>query len=112
MVSSKLENLMPIFTEIIFWLSTHVTTVVSSYGTFCFKLDFIFYFLIKKRFFKNAIDQVHKIILLVSGLLTTGILLVDFGQIKVGGDFGAWDPKETWSLIVLLTYGYSSWLFS
>lgn len=104
MVSSKLENLMPILRDN-FWLSTHVTTVVSSYGAFALSWILSFIFLLKKDFSRQSVNQVHKIIFIGVALLATGILLGGFWADKSWGRFWAWDPKETWSLIVLLTYG-------
>ncbi len=103
MVSHEIHPLVPVLRNN-FWLSTHVTTVVSSYGAFALAWILAHYYLIKKDFSQEAEKNLHFLLFLGSALLSLGIILGAIWADQSWGRFWAWDPKETWSLIVLLFY--------
>ena len=122
MLTSSISPLVPVLRDN-FWLSTHVTTIILSYAALALSwlvANITLIKLIRKKLTKK--DYRHH-----QGLIYTcikvGIILLAAGIILGGvwadyswGRFWGWDPKETWSLIVLLFYmvllhgRYSSWV--
>jgi len=110
MLSPSISPLVPVLRDN-FWLSTHVTSVTGSYGALALSWLLANITLLKKRF--GAMDK--KEFLYRSDLIYTcikvGVVLLSIGIILGGvwadyswGRFWGWDPKETWSLIVLMIY--------
>ncbi len=106
-----------------FWLLTHVLTITISYSAFFLAFilgDFsLFYHLNENKYRK----EISEITTSIYRSLQIGILLLAVGTVLGGvwadyswGRFWGWDPKETWSLIVLLFYmvilhgRYSNWV--
>ena len=94
-----------------FWLSTHVTTVILSYAALALSWILANSLLIKSRFstissedYRYKVDLIYTCIKFGVVLLATGVILGGVWADYSWGRFWGWDPKETWSLIVLLVY--------
>ena len=94
-----------------FWLTIHVLTVTLSYGAFALATA-LGHFLVIGAIRKNApLSNDDPGVMHLYRSLQIGILLLATGVI-LGGDwanyswgrFWDWDPKETWSLVALLSY--------
>lgn len=122
MLDSAISPLVPVLRDN-FWLSTHVTTIILSYAALAlswmvanitlFKMRFRTIDAKEYRFYQDLIYTCIKVgvVLLAAGIILGGVW-ADYSW----GRFWGWDPKETWSLIVLLLYmvlvhgKYSSWI--
>ena len=122
MLSSSISPLVPVLRDN-FWLSTHVTTIILSYAALALSWLAANITLIKLlktnlsgsdyRYYQGLIYTCIKvgIVLLAAGIILGGVW-ADYSW----GRFWGWDPKETWSLIVLLFYTalvhgkYSNWV--
>ncbi len=108
MLSSAIGPLVPVLRDN-FWLSIHVTTIVLSYGALALSWLLANFAIIQKSFIrpidiKYFVNMIHTslkfgTVLLAAGIITGGIW-ADYSW----GRFWGWDPKETWSLIVLCIY--------
>ena len=94
-----------------FWLTTHVLTVTLSYGAFALATA-LAHFLVIGAIRKNTpLSNEDPGVMHLYRSLQIGILLLAVGVILGGvwanyswGRFWDWDPKETWSLVALLSY--------
>lgn len=94
-----------------FWLTVHVLTVTLSYGAFALATA-LGHFLVIAAIRKNrSLPNDDPGVLHLYRSLQIGILLLATGVILGGvwanyswGRFWDWDPKETWSLVALLSY--------
>lgn len=106
-----------------FWLSTHVTTIILSYAALALSWMLANIVLIRRRFFTLSNADYRYYEKLVTLSVQVGVVLLAAGIILGGiwadyswGRFWGWDPKETWSLIVLLFYmammhgKYTKWI--
>ncbi len=122
MLDPAISPLVPVLRDN-FWLSTHVTTVILSYAALALSWVIANIVLIKARFFtiskadyKYQTDLIYTCIKFGVVLLSTGVILGGVWADYSWGRFWGWDPKETWSLIVLLVYmcilhgRYTSWI--
>ncbi len=122
MVSPSISPLVPVLRDN-FWLSTHVTTIIMSYGALALSWILGNTIIIKKRFGKiTHKDEVYYNDVIYTSLkygvtmLATGIILGGVWADYSWGRFWGWDPKETWSLIVLCFYmailhgKYTNWI--
>ncbi|MGB0454381.1 MAG: cytochrome c biogenesis protein [Bacteriovoracaceae bacterium] len=122
MLSPQISPLVPVLRDN-FWLSTHVTTVIISYGAYALSWVLANIVLIKSRFFTISKEEIKHSIELIYSCLKYGSILLAAGLLLGGvwadfswGRFWGWDPKETWSLIVLCLYmailhgRYTSWI--
>ena len=109
MVNADIHPLVPVLRNN-FWLSTHVTCVTISYAAFA--LSWIIANIAIVSYLINGKDDVfpeaarmsyeaNKIGLV---LIVTGVILGGIWADYSWGRFWGWDPKETWSLIVTITY--------
>jgi cytochrome c-type biogenesis protein CcsB len=110
MLSGAIGPLVPVLRDN-FWLSTHVTAVITSYGALALSWILANTILIKSRFKKlNQADYTYYTDLIYSSIkfgvvfLAGGVILGGVWADYSWGRFWGWDPKETWSLIVLLIY--------
>ena len=122
MLTATISPLVPVLRDN-FWLSTHVTTIILSYGALALSWVLANTVLIKKKFGKidqkeeayNA-DIVYTTLKWGTILLAAGIILGGVWADYSWGRFWGWDPKETWSLIVLCLYmailhgRYTTWI--
>lgn len=122
MLSSSISPLVPVLRDN-FWLSTHVTTIILSYAALALTWILANITLLKLRFKKITKKEYRQAEGLIYTCMKVGIVLLAAGIILGGvwadyswGRFWGWDPKETWSLIVLLFYmvimhgKYTSWI--
>ncbi len=122
MLDEGISPLVPVLRDN-FWLSTHVTTVILSYAALALSWLIANSLLIKARFanvssaeYRYGVDLVYTCIKFGVVLLSAGVILGGVWADYSWGRFWGWDPKETWSLIVLLVYmailhgKYTSWI--
>lgn len=122
MLDSSISPLVPVLRDN-FWLSTHVTTIILSYAALALSWMVANITLIRMRFgtlskadYRYYQDLTYTCIKIGIVLLAAGIILGGVWADYSWGRFWGWDPKETWSLIVLLFYmvivhgRYSSWI--
>ena len=122
MLDSGISPLVPVLRDN-FWLSTHVTTIILSYAALALSWLVANITLVKLRFgqlsrgdYRYYQDLTYTCIKIGVVLLAAGIILGGVWADYSWGRFWGWDPKETWSLIVLLFYmiiihgRYSSWI--
>jgi cytochrome c-type biogenesis protein CcsB len=110
MLDEGISPLVPVLRDN-FWLSTHVTTVILSYAALALSWILANSLLIRSRFFTVALNEYRYQVDLIYTCIKFGVVLLAGGVILGGvwadyswGRFWGWDPKETWSLIVLLIY--------
>lgn len=122
MLDSSISPLVPVLRDN-FWLSTHVTTIILSYAALALSWMVANITLVRMRFgtlskadYRYYQDLTYTCIKIGIVLLAAGIILGGVWADYSWGRFWGWDPKETWSLIVLLFYmvivhgRYSSWI--
>lgn len=122
MLSPGISPLVPVLRDN-FWLSTHVTVVIMSYGAYALSWILANTVLFKKRFgtLSNRdelyySDIIYTCIKWGSVLIAAGIILGGVWADYSWGRFWGWDPKETWSLIVFCLYiailhgRYTNWI--
>ena len=122
MLSSSISPLVPVLRDN-FWLSTHVTTIILSYAALALSwmvanitLFKLFRKSLTKKDYRYHQDLIYTCIKVGIILLSAGIILGGVWADYSWGRFWGWDPKETWSLIVLLFYmalvhgKYSTWI--
>lgn len=122
MVSSDINPLVPVLRDN-FWLSTHVTSLILSYGALALSWVLANLILIRSKINPMTLSEVAHYSDLIHTCLKYGTVLLAAGVILGGiwadyswGRFWGWDPKETWSLIVLFIYmailhgKYTSWI--
>ena len=122
MLTATISPLVPVLRDN-FWLSTHVTTIILSYGALALSWVLANTILIKRKFGKMTKKEENQHADIIYTTLKWGTVLLAAGIILGGvwadyswGRFWGWDPKETWSLIVLCLYmailhgRYTSWI--
>lgn len=122
MLTATISPLVPVLRDN-FWLSTHVTTIILSYGALALSWILANTVLLKSKYGKmdkkeekrNA-DIIYTTLKWGTTMLAAGIILGGVWADYSWGRFWGWDPKETWSLIVLCLYTailhgrYTSWI--
>lgn len=112
MLDPSISPLVPVLRDN-FWLSTHVTTITISYAAFALSWGLANYFMLRTFFSRTSSTDTDtaRISDLIYAAIKIGVVLIAVGLILGGiwadyswGRFWGWDPKETWALIVLLTY--------
>ena len=122
MLDEGISPLVPVLRDN-FWLSTHVTTVILSYAALALSWLLANSLLLRSRFstvsseeYRYQVDLIYTCIKYGTIMLAAGVILGGVWADYSWGRFWGWDPKETWSLIVLLVYmailhgKYSSWI--
>lgn len=122
MLDEGISPLVPVLRDN-FWLSTHVTTIILSYAALALSWLLANSLLIRSRFkevssaeYRYQVDLIYTSIKFGVVLLSAGVILGGVWADYSWGRFWGWDPKETWSLIVLLVYmailhgKYTSWI--
>lgn len=123
MLSESISPLVPVLRDN-FWLSTHVTTIILSYGALAMSWVLANTVLIKRRFGggisaedeRYYADLTYTCLKWGTVMLAAGIILGGVWADYSWGRFWGWDPKETWSLIVLCIYmailhgRYTAWI--
>ncbi len=122
MLTATISPLVPVLRDN-FWLSTHVTTIILSYGALALSWILANTVLIKRKMgtmdkkeeVLNA-DIIYTTLKWGTTMLAAGIILGGVWADYSWGRFWGWDPKETWSLIVLCLYTailhgrYTAWI--
>ena len=110
MLDPGISPLVPVLRDN-FWLSTHVTTVILSYAALALSWIISNSLLLRSRFgtvssveYRYQVDLIYTCIKFGVVLLAAGVILGGVWADYSWGRFWGWDPKETWSLIVLLVY--------
>ncbi len=110
MLDEGISPLVPVLRDN-FWLSTHVTTVILSYAALALSWILANSLLLRARFktvtaaeYRYEVDLIYTSIKFGVVLLSAGVILGGVWADYSWGRFWGWDPKETWSLIVLLVY--------
>lgn len=122
MLSESISPLVPVLRDN-FWLSTHVTTIILSYGALALSWILANTVLLKKRFANLSSsdeayysDHIYTTLKWGTIMLGAGIILGGVWADYSWGRFWGWDPKETWSLIAFVIYmailhgRYTSWI--
>ena len=122
MLSASIGPLVPVLRDN-FWLSTHVTSIIASYGALALSWVLANSLLVKNKFtpldekeIKYQADIMYTCLKFGVVLLAAGIILGGVWADYSWGRFWGWDPKETWSLIVLCVYmiilhgRYTNWI--
>ncbi|MFP5385636.1 MAG: cytochrome c biogenesis protein [Bacteriovoracia bacterium] len=122
MLDEGISPLVPVLRDN-FWLSTHVTTIILSYAALALSWLLANSLLIRARIkevssgeYRYQVDLIYTSIKVGVVLLAAGVILGGVWADYSWGRFWGWDPKETWSLIVLLVYmailhgKYTSWI--
>jgi cytochrome c-type biogenesis protein CcsB len=122
MLTATISPLVPVLRDN-FWLSTHVTTIMLSYGALALSWILANTILIKRKLGKLEKGEEKQVSEVIYTTLKWGTTMLGAGIILGGvwadyswGRFWGWDPKETWSLIVLCIYiailhgRYTSWI--
>ena len=122
MLTATISPVVPVLRDN-FWLSTHVTTVILSYGALALSWILANTVLFKRRFRQitkaeelNYSEIIYTTLKWGTTMLAAGIILGGVWADYSWGRFWGWDPKETWSLIVLCVYmailhgRYTSWI--
>ena len=122
MLDEGISPLVPVLRDN-FWLSTHVSTIILSYAALALSWILANMLLIRARFkevssaeYRYQTDLIYTCIKFGVVLLAAGVILGGVWADYSWGRFWGWDPKETWSLIVLLVYmailhgKYTSWI--
>ena len=122
MLDASINPLVPVLRDN-FWLSTHVTTIILSYGALALSWVLANTIVIRKKF--GSLDRrdetyyadiIYTCLKYGTTLLAAGIILGGIWADYSWGRFWGWDPKETWSLIVLCLYTavlhgrYTAWI--
>ena len=110
MLTATISPLVPVLRDN-FWLSTHVTMVILSYGALALSWILSNTVLFKRKWGKISKKEEFNFAEIIYTTLKWGTTMLAGGVILGGvwadyswGRFWGWDPKETWSLIVLMTY--------
>ncbi len=122
MLDPSIQTLVPVLRDN-FWLSTHVTTIILSYAALALSwmlANIVIITELKKRLTQNDrkyyVDLIYTCMKFGVVLLSAGVILGGVWADYSWGRFWGWDPKETWSLIVLLVYmsilhgKYTNWI--
>jgi cytochrome c-type biogenesis protein CcsB len=110
MLSASISPLVPVLRDN-FWLSTHVTLIIMSYGALALSWVLANTVLIKKAITSLSKKDENYYSDLIYTCLKYGTIMLGAGIILGGvwadyswGRFWGWDPKETWSLIAFIIY--------
>ncbi len=122
MLNNSISPLVPVLRDN-FWLSTHVTIIIMSYGALALSWILANTVLIRKRFWHLTSADESYYSSLTYTCLKYGTIMLGAGIILGGvwadyswGRFWGWDPKETWSLIAFCLYiailhgRYTNWI--
>jgi cytochrome c-type biogenesis protein CcsB len=122
MLDGSISPLVPVLRDN-FWLSTHVTCIILSYAALALSWMLANLILFRQTFKTLSNKELNQDIATIYTSVKCGIVLLAAGIILGGvwadyswGRFWGWDPKETWSLIVLLVYiaiahgKYTNWI--
>jgi len=110
----QLTNLQPVLKS--YWLVIHVATITISYGFlglgFILGLITLLIYLFKTTKNYRRLDLITKELTYINEInLTVGVFLAAVGTFLGGiwaneswGKYWGWDAKETWALVIVITY--------
>ncbi|NMM05010.1 c-type cytochrome biogenesis protein CcsB [Polaromonas sp.] len=109
-----------------YWIHAHVLTNFLGYGAFAVAALLGGVYLLRHRAERHGVTEgfamrslpdlwkidrlIHQAILVGFPLFTFATILGAVSAYEVWGRFWAWDPKETWALVVWLTYAFYFYL--
>ncbi|MEP1095579.1 MAG: cytochrome c biogenesis protein CcsA [Cyclobacteriaceae bacterium] len=115
-MNPEITNLVPVLKS--YWLTIHVATITASYGFLGLgaMLAFMNLCIMIFRNRKN-LERVNLIVeelsIIVEMALMIGLVLIIIGNFLGGiwaneswGRYWGWDPKETWTLVAIITYSF------
>ncbi len=112
----QITNLMPVLRS--YWLTLHVSVITSSYGflgmgAILGLIILILYAVVSPSRHDRIIDKICELTVINYKALTIGLYLLTIGTFlgaiwanESWGRYWGWDPKETWSLITIIVYGF------
>jgi len=112
----EITNLVPVLQS--YWLTLHVSVIISSYGFFGLGailgiIVLVLYALISPQNKANILNTIEELTVINYISLTIGLYLLTIGTFlgaiwanESWGRYWGWDPKETWSLITIIVYSF------
>jgi len=112
----EITNLVPVLQS--YWLTLHVSVIISSYGFFGLGailgiIVLVLYALISPQNKSNILNTIEELTVINYKSLTIGLYLLTIGTFlgaiwanESWGRYWGWDPKETWSLITIIVYSF------
>ncbi|MDF1810367.1 MAG: cytochrome c biogenesis protein CcsA [Phycisphaerales bacterium] len=104
-------NALPAVLRSNYWLIIHVLTIVGSYGALLLAAVLAHIYLVRDVLLRRQSARNNRVIVQVYRVMQVGVIMLTAGTILGGvwaadswGRFWGWDPKETWSLISIITY--------
>ncbi len=113
-MNPEITPLVPVLKS--YWLTIHVAVIVASYGFLGLGSLIAFFNLILMALQKNQGDEkvlltIRQLSMVVEMGLTIGVYLLTIGAFLGGvwaneswGRYWGWDPKETWSMVTVITF--------
>jgi cytochrome c-type biogenesis protein CcsB len=110
----EITNLVPVLKS--YWLTLHVSVIVSSYGflgvgAILSLINLILLSLSNDKDRERISDTIDELTVINFKTLTIGLYLLTIGTFlgaiwanESWGRYWGWDPKETWSLITIIIY--------
>ena len=112
----EITNLVPVLKS--YWLTLHVSVIISSYGFFGLGaiigiIVLILYALTNNKNKASILLTIEELTVINFKALTIGLYLLTIGTFlgaiwanESWGRYWGWDPKETWSLITMIVYSF------
>ena len=112
----EITNLVPVLKS--YWLTLHVSVITSSYGflgmgAILGLITMILYAVVNASRHDRIVDNIRDLTVINYKALTIGLYLLTIGTFlgaiwanESWGRYWGWDPKETWSLITIIVYGF------
>ncbi len=114
-MNPEITPLVPVLKS--YWLTIHVAVIVASYGFLGLGSLIAFFNLILLGIQKNRKDDtkvmlsIRQLSMIVEMAITIGVYLLTIGAFLGGvwaneswGRYWGWDPKETWSMVTVITF--------
>jgi len=112
----EITNLVPVLKS--YWLTLHVSVIISSYGFFGLGailgiIVLVLYSVSNRQNKDNIANTIEELTVISYKGLTVGLYLLTIGTFlgaiwanESWGRYWGWDPKETWSLISIIVYSF------
>jgi cytochrome c-type biogenesis protein CcsB len=115
-LNPEITNLVPVLKS--YWLTIHVATITASYGFFGLS-SMLGILNLSIMIFRNKLNHerinltLKELTIIIEMSLMVGLILLVIGNFLGGiwaneswGRYWGWDPKETWSLVTIITYTF------
>jgi cytochrome c-type biogenesis protein CcsB len=115
-LNPEITNLVPVLKS--YWLTIHVATITASYGFFGLS-SMLGILNLSIMIFRNKSNHerinltLKELTIIIEMSLMVGLILLVIGNFLGGiwaneswGRYWGWDPKETWSLVTIITYTF------